>query len=83
MRNMDVMQVKSPTTKIIGIFASMTAIVTLITVSMNGTALADPLHCDRPGWPSCYDGIGLECAIAIRCSRTEPSTRRSEGVKKR
>lgn len=40
MSNIDVMQVKSPTTKIIGIFASMAAIVALSTVSMNGTTLA-------------------------------------------
>lgn len=31
--------------------------------NMNSNALADPAHCDRPGWPSCYkvgyeDGVG-------------------------
>ena len=25
-----------------------------MTISTHGIAFADPKHCDRPGWPSCY-----------------------------
>ena len=35
--------------------------------NMYGKALADPAHCDQPGWPSCYqvghdDGLGMSGA---------------------
>ena len=26
-----------------------------VIMSMNGIAVPDPQHCDKPGWPSCYD----------------------------
>jgi hypothetical protein len=33
--------------------AILTTSITTVT-SIHGIALADPAHCDQPGWPSCY-----------------------------
>jgi hypothetical protein len=30
-----------------------------MTISTHGIAFADPKHCDRSGWPSCYD-VGFD-----------------------
>ena len=35
-------------------------IASIMTVGTHGIAFADPKHCDRPGWPDCFDvGKGL------------------------
>jgi hypothetical protein len=39
------------------------AIASIMTINAYGSALADPQHCDRPGWPSCYDA-GHQAAIS-------------------
>ena len=39
------------------------AIASIMTINTYGSALADPQHCDRPGWRSCYDA-GRQAAIS-------------------
>ena len=37
------------------IFVSIAATTAMMTMTTNVEALADPAHCDKAGWPSCYD----------------------------
>ena len=45
----------SPSTKMVTIFVSIAATTAMMTMTTNVEALADPAHCDKAGWPSCYD----------------------------
>ena len=41
------------------ILVGISAIASLLTISTNSIVFADPQHCDRSGWPSCYS-VGFE-----------------------
>ena len=41
------------------ILVGITAIAGIMAINTDGIAFADPQHCDRTGWPSCY-GVGFD-----------------------
>jgi hypothetical protein len=41
------------------ILVGIAAVASIMTISTHGTAFADPQHCDRQGWPSCYN-VGFD-----------------------
>jgi len=41
------------------ILVGIAAITGIMTINTDGIAFADPQHCDRTGWPSCY-GVGFD-----------------------
>jgi hypothetical protein len=44
------------------ILVGTAVIASIMTISTHGIAFADPKHCDRPGWPDCFD-VGKAAAI--------------------
>jgi hypothetical protein len=43
-----------PATKMVSIFVSIGAIAAMMSTGTRSEALADPQHCDKSGWTSCY-----------------------------
>jgi hypothetical protein len=41
------------------ILVGIAAIAGIMAINTDGIAFADPQHCDRTGWPSCY-GVGFD-----------------------
>ena len=44
----------TPATKMVSIFVSIGAIAAMMSSGTRSEALADPQHCDKSGWTSCY-----------------------------
>lgn len=47
---------------------AIAVVASIMAINTHGIAFADPKHCDRPGWPSCFS-VGKSASDGTSCPK--------------